>query len=156
MSVVSNRSGEFSYKCAKGSYVEVRAGDGLWDDDFSPRLQRVPFGTEDFRVRRVRKLVWTPLELVILDATTDLPVSPERLSGRRYRMVAPQVSMDFPIQNKERTVVLLKDHDDWHLVLEAVGYVSEDIALSGLTTLTSAGSTLVVKLQRSADYTYDK
>ncbi len=156
VSVVSNRSGEFSYQCAKGSYVEVRAGDGLWDDDFLPRLQRVPFGTEDFRVRRVRKLDWTPLELAILDATTNLAVSPERLSCRRYRAISPQVATDFSVQREGRTMLLLKQHDDWHLVLEAVGYEPQDIALSGLVTLTSADSALVIKLQRSADYTDDK
>ena len=108
------------------------------------------------QVRRVRKVDWTPLELVILDATTGLPVKPERLSGRRYRAISPQTSTDFVIQREGHASLLLKGHDDWHLVLEGVGYVRQDIALAGSVTLSAAGSTLEVKLQRSADYADDK
>lgn len=154
-SVRSDESGQFAYLCQAGREVELSVGGGMWDDDFEPSTLRVPFGTKDVRLRRVHQVEVISVEFVCLDATTGEVVPSKRLSGTRYRAGAPKDSASFIFVHKGRTSLIFRARDDWHVIINGRGYISQDIALADAMTHGPDGDRVVLRLQRTPRYDAD-
>jgi hypothetical protein len=152
ISVFSDEQGRFVQLLREGREVDLTLGGGMWDDEYEPSSLRVPFGTDDLHIHRKRVIEVISVKFDCLDATTGELIGAQRLTGVRYRAGRPQERSQFTFNAKGHTSLIFRDHADWRVIITALGYERQDVALAEQLQRGADENRLVLRFQRTADF----